>query len=61
MSDTEVEQSTILIVDDAKSNIDIVLKILHDYDLIPVTSGEEALSVLKLEHVDLVLLDIKRF
>ena len=49
---------TILVVDDTESNLDMVLAILQDYDLIPSTSGEDALELLKEEKVDLVLLDI---
>ena len=51
-------QKTILVVDDAVSNIDMLLVILKDYDVIPVTSGEEALSLLDEEIVDMILLDI---
>ncbi len=51
-------QKTILVVDDAVSNIDMLLAILKDYDVIPVTSGEEAISLLDEEIVDMILLDI---
>lgn len=49
---------TILVVDDIESNIHTVLAILEDFDVIPVTSGTEALKVLQEEKVDLILLDI---
>lgn len=49
---------TILVVDDTPGNIDMMLHILKDYDVISTTSGEEALSLLKSETVDMILLDI---
>lgn len=49
---------TILAVDDRKENLDILLDILGDYDVIPVTSGKKALQVIEEEDVSLVLLDI---
>jgi diguanylate cyclase (GGDEF)-like protein len=52
------EQKTILVVDDTPANIDMMLHILKDYDVIPATSGEEALFLLKSETVDMILLDI---
>jgi len=52
------EQTTILVVDDTEANIDMILAILKSYDVIPATSGEDALSLLDEEKVDLILLDI---
>ncbi|WP_080805160.1 diguanylate cyclase [Desulfamplus magnetovallimortis] len=49
---------TILVVDDNESNIDMLLAILKEYDVIPSTSGEDALALIKEESIDLVLLDI---
>ncbi|MEJ5169137.1 MAG: diguanylate cyclase [Arcobacteraceae bacterium] len=49
---------TILAVDDRKENLDIILDILGDYDVIPVTSGYKALQVIEEEDISLVLLDI---
>ena len=49
---------TILVVDDNESNIDMILAILKAYDVIPSTSGEDALALIKEESIDLVLLDI---
>lgn len=49
---------TILVVDDNESNIDMLLAILKGYDVIPSTSGEDALALIKEESIDLVLLDI---
>ncbi|MCG8550370.1 MAG: diguanylate cyclase [Desulfobacterales bacterium] len=51
-------EKTILVVDDSESNIDMILAILKAYDVIPSTSGEDALALIKEESVDLVLLDI---
>jgi len=53
-----IEQSTILVVDDSESNIEMVLAILDKYDVIPATSGKDALELLATEHVDIILLDI---
>jgi len=49
---------TILAVDDTKENLDLIIKILDGYDIIPATSGKEALEILKDEDVSLILLDI---
>jgi CheY-like chemotaxis protein len=58
MSDETVDEKTILVVDDAEANVDILLAILKYYDVIPSTSGEDALALVKEEKVDLILLDI---
>jgi two-component system, sensor histidine kinase and response regulator len=52
------ENSTILLVDDLAENIDILLELLHDYDLIPALDGQSALDVAVSEDIDLILLDI---
>lgn len=52
------ENSTILIVDDLAENIDILLELLHEYDLIPALDGQSALDVATSEDIDLILLDI---
>jgi diguanylate cyclase (GGDEF)-like protein len=49
---------TILIVDDRKENLDIMVDILDDFDVIPVTSGQKALETIAQEKISLVLLDI---
>ncbi|SDT84387.1 diguanylate cyclase [Desulfobacula phenolica] len=51
-------KKTILVVDDTETNLDMILAILKEYDVIPVTSGEDALLVLKEEKIDMILLDI---
>lgn len=49
---------TILAVDDKKENLDIILDILNNFDVIPVTSGKKALDILNKEEISLILLDI---
>lgn len=58
MSDIAANAGTILLVDDIEENIRTVLGILDTYDIIPCTSGMEALEILNEEHIDLILLDI---
>ncbi len=54
-----MSKKKILIVDDVKSNIDILMQFLKvDYDLVPSLSGAKALKILEKIDVDLVLLDI---
>ena len=53
------EQPTILVVDDAASNIDILLELLSDdYDIMVALDGESALELASKESFDLILLDI---
>ncbi len=52
------KDKTILVVDDTESNIDMLLAILKDYDVIPSTSGKDAIGVVENENIDLILLDI---
>ncbi len=52
------EHKTILVVNDNKANIDVVLGLLEDYDLLVAQDGPSALDILKEEIVDLILLDI---
>lgn len=49
---------TILAVDDTEINIDILIGILKQYDVIPATSGEDALAIASEEKIDLILLDV---
>ena len=53
-----MKKQTILVVDDTIENIDILLELLHEYDVITALNGKSALSVLDEDEVDLVLLDI---
>jgi putative two-component system response regulator len=55
----ENNEPTILIVDDAKTNIDILLALLgDDYDLAVAMGGESALSIVEEDPPDLILLDV---
>ena len=51
---------TILIVDDTKTNINILIELLGDnYDIVAALDGESALEIVKEEEkIDLILLDI---
>ncbi|PHS57086.1 MAG: histidine kinase [Sulfurimonas sp.] len=51
-------KQTILIIDDIKENIDVLVGLLHNYDLIPSLDGVTALKILEHEDIDLILLDI---
>lgn len=55
-----VEKPAILVVDDHKPNVDIVIGILknENYNIIPAYSGHEALEKIKTLPIDLLLLDI---
>nr|WP_275848006.1 diguanylate cyclase [Sulfurimonas sp. SAG-AH-194-I05] len=49
---------TILVVDDTKENINILLSLLKDYDVVVALNGEKALKMVEKYDVDLILLDI---
>lgn len=51
-------KQTILIVDDLKENIDVLVGLLNNYDLIPSLDGKTSLNILENEDIDLILLDI---
>jgi len=51
-------QNKILIVDDNPKNIQVAMNILKDYNVIYSQSGEKALSLVKENDFDLILLDI---
>ena len=53
-----MEDKTILIIDDTIINLNILEKLLVDYDIIEATNGVDALAILEKESVDLILLDI---
>ena len=54
-----MEEKTILIVDDNETNIENLMMLLEEkYDLLAAIDGEEALELVKDEHIDLILLDI---
>ena len=55
----EILNSTILVVDDSGSNIDILIGLLGDsYDIVVATNGDDAVEIAQSERVDLILLDI---
>ncbi len=54
MNDT----ATILIVDDSKENINILLSMLEGYDLLVALNGPKALKLVEKNEIDLILLDI---
>ena len=49
---------TVLLVDDVKENIDVLVELLKEYDLITAIDGKTALEVADSEDIDLILLDI---
>lgn len=52
------KSGTILCVDDIEDNLRTVLGILESHDVIPCTSGKQALEIMREESIDLILLDI---
>lgn len=55
----ELQKSTILIVDDTETNIDILVDALEDdYEISVAMDGESALEVVESEPPDIILLDI---
>lgn len=52
------EEKTILIVDDSKSNIDILVSLLGNYDVLVALDGFSAIEIANEEEIDLILLDI---
>ena len=51
---------TILVVDDNKINIDIIINILNDeFAIIPSLDGQTCIDIIKNEEIDLILLDIE--
>ena len=51
-------KQTVLVVDDVKENVDILVDILKEHDLVTALNGVTALEVLQEEEIDLILLDI---
>ena len=55
----DLSECTILIVDDAEANVDILVDILgEDYEVAVAMDGESALELVHEEQPDLILLDI---
>ncbi len=53
------DKQTILIIDDIKENIDVLMQFLNIYDLIPALNGQTAINIAnEEENIDLILLDI---
>ena len=53
------QKTTILISDDNKSNIKILMNVLGDeFDVIPTLDGQTAINILKKKKIDLILLDV---
>lgn len=52
------KKATILLVDDTKENIHILLSLLEGYDLLVALSGQKALHMVEKNDVDIILLDI---
>ncbi len=55
-----MNKQTILIIDDVSENVDLLVDLLHQYDLITALDAESALEILDQEadDIDLILLDI---
>ncbi len=51
-------RQTVLIVDDVKENVDVLVELLGERDLVTALDGPTALEILKDEDVDLILLDV---
>lgn len=52
-------KQTILLVDDVKENIDILMELLQSYDLIPALDAQNAIDIaMQEDEIDLILLDI---
>lgn len=50
---------TVLVVDDAPENIDVIKGVLKDYKVKAALNGEKALKILAKGSIDFVFLDIK--
>jgi len=49
---------TVLIVDDARENVDVLVELLNEYDLVTALDGNTAIEIANEEDIDLILLDI---
>ncbi len=55
----ELSNCTVLVVDDTKTNIDILVDALHsEYEVSVAMNGKSALQIVKTDPPDLILLDI---
>ena len=54
-----IKKKTVLIVDDTKINIDILIELLDNrYDILVSLNGSRALELIDENHIDIILLDI---
>ncbi len=51
-------KQTILIVDDVKENVDVLVELLKNHDLVTALDGKTAIEIVEEENIDLILLDI---
>ena len=51
-------KQTVLIVDDVKENVDVLVELLKEHDLVTAIDGETAIDIVDKEDIDLILLDI---
>lgn len=56
---SDAPKKNILVVDDTKGNLNMVSAILQDYNVIPCTSGTDALEMIRKEQINLILLDMR--
>ncbi len=52
------KKATILVVDDTKENVHILLSLLEEYDVVVALSGKKALKMVEKNDIDIILLDI---
>ena len=55
---SEDKDKTILVVDNTKGNLDMVIAIFQDYDVIPCTTEADALEMVRKKQINLILLDM---
>jgi len=54
-----MKNKNILIVDDIKTNIDVLVDLLDDmYDIVVALDGKQAIEIVKRDKIDIILLDI---
>ncbi|MGM0623373.1 MAG: HD domain-containing phosphohydrolase [Campylobacterota bacterium] len=58
IKESAMEDKTILVVDDTKENIHILVELLDEYDIAVAKNGEKAIEIARNEKIDLILLDV---
>lgn len=53
-----MQKKTILVVDDTKENIHILVELLDEYDVAVAKDGKTAINIVNSEKIDLILLDV---